>query len=194
MIKYIFMTEESSMEVALKNILPKISILFTDNRIFRIIPHQGKQDLERSLPTKLRAYKDNKFIQHKFIVVRDKDSGNCSKIKENLNQICINQDRNDVLIRIAIHELESWFLGDLIAIDNAYNTKLAKHQNVKKFRNPDKLANPSQELSKILNMNSKISWSKKISKEMNIDNNKSLSFNYFISGVRRLLGTVTHLG
>ncbi len=181
------MTEEKSMKETLQVILPKIHNSFENKDYFRILPHEGKQDLEKSIPIKLRAWKDNKSIQYKFIIVRDKDSGNCYQIKENIKNLCFSAGREDVLIRIAIHELESWFFGDLKAIDRAYNSKLSKHRKTSKFRDPDKLANPSEELSKILNSYSKISWSKKISKEMDIENNSSRSFNEFVSGVRKII-------
>lgn len=191
MIKYIFMTEEKSMEETLKNILPKISDYFNESLNYKIIPHEGKQDLEKSIPKKLRAWKDNKDISYKFIILRDKDSGDYNKIKENLRKLCMESGRGDVLIRIAIHELESWFLGDLKAIDKAYNIKKSKEQNKSKYKNPDKLANPSQELARILKNKSKISWAKNISKFMDITNNKSHSFNVFIKGVRSLLKTAS---
>ncbi|MFT5163871.1 MAG: hypothetical protein ACI9FJ_002468, partial [Alteromonadaceae bacterium] len=39
------------------------------------------------------------------------------------------------LIRIAVHELESWFLGDLTAVGKAFHDpKLAAKQQGKKFR------------------------------------------------------------
>ncbi len=181
------MTEERSMEETLKNILPQISDYFLDSNNFRIIPHQGKQDLEKSIPRKLKAWKDNSYMQYKFIIIRDKDSGDWRKIKENLKNLAILSGRDDVLIRIAIHELESWFLGDLKAIDKAFNKQFFKKVKNKKYRDPDKLANPSEELSKLLKNRSKLLWAKTISQYMDIKNNSSKSFNIFISGVENLL-------
>ncbi len=187
MVKYIFMTEERSMEEALLNILPKIDIFFKNKENFQIIPHEGKQDLEKSIPRKIRAWRDTSYIQYKFIIIRDNDNSDCLNVKNKLNQLCVDNDRNNVLIRIAMQELESWFLGDLNAVDQAFKTKMSSKQNTRKFRNPDSINNPSQVLSKLLNNKSKISWSKNISNYMNINNNKSTSFNVFKSGVLNLL-------
>lgn len=187
MIKYIFMTEERSMEEALKNLLPKINDCFKNDAFFKIIPHDGKQDLEKSIPRKLRAWKDNKELQYKFIIIRDQDSGDYFKIKEKLKKMCSDAGRNDALIRIAIHELESWFLGDLPAIDSAFSLNLHKKAKEKKYRDPDKLGNPSEILSKILNNKSKMNWARNISEFMNINNNNSKSFNMFVTGVQSLI-------
>ncbi len=183
------MTEEKSMGETLKILLPKIHHKFKQKENFKIIPHEGKQDLEKSIPIKIRGCKNNDIITYKFIIVRDKDSGDCHKIKKKLQELCLNAGRADALIRIAIHELESWYLGDLIAIDRTYGTKLSKKRNTRRYRNPDNLANPSQELAKILSNKSKISWAKNIPNQMNIDKNNSESFNSFVNGVRSLVET-----
>ncbi len=73
------------------------------------------------------------------------------KLKQRLKDLCQQAGKPDALIRIVCHELESWFLGDLAAVENAFNIKgLAKQQNHKKFRDPDRLANASEELGKLV--------------------------------------------
>lgn len=47
----VFLLEEPSMKVALEGLLPRI--LPGEN--FRLIAHEGKQDLAKSIPRKLRA-------------------------------------------------------------------------------------------------------------------------------------------
>ena len=51
MIQFVFMVEEVSMEECLKNLLPQI--LPDDIPVPIIIPHEGKKDLEKSIPRKL---------------------------------------------------------------------------------------------------------------------------------------------
>ncbi len=92
----IFLLEELSMKEMLKVILPKI---IPDEITYKCIPHEGKQNLEKSIPRKLQALKNVK----KFIIVRDKDRGDCIEIKQKLSQLCQQANRPDTLIRIPCH-------------------------------------------------------------------------------------------
>ena len=178
--QYVFMTEEVSMERFLKIALDKI--LPIDQEIHHlIIPHEGKQDLEKSIPRKLRAWKNNNDIRYQFIIVRDKDSGNCAEIKTRISSLCRKAGRDDTFIIIVIHELESWFLGDLNAVEKAYKINgIAKKQKQRLYRNPDAIANASEQLAHICNDTTKISRAENITLKMDFDNNLSQSFNYFI--------------
>ena len=180
----VFMTEETSMEaflnIALKKLLP-------DNLNFMVIPHEGKQDLEKSIPIKLRAWKNNDQIHYRFIIIRDKDSGDCVIIKENLKSLCAKAGRKDAIVIIAIHELESWFIGDLHAIGVSYKiTGLHKKQYKNPYRNPDSIANASERLFKLSKDKTKVARARKITKEMNFQENKSCSFQYFLSKIEEL--------
>ena len=51
-------------------------------------------------------------------MTRDKDSGDCRSIKRKMAQKVQNSGKMDkTLIRIACHELESFYLGDLSAVE-----------------------------------------------------------------------------
>jgi len=180
----VFLLEEESMKVLLDILLPKI---LPQSILFKCIPHEGKNDLDKSIPRKLKAWKiPNTY----FIVVRDKDSANCIDVKKRLTKLCTNAGRPDTLVRIACHELESWFLGDLLAVEKAFKiSKLSKKQQQKKYKNPDNLANASQELEKLVKGYRKVSGAKKIAPYLTIENNKSESFNIFIKGVKNLVST-----
>lgn len=93
------------------------------------------------------------------------------------------------LIRTPCHELESWFLGDLAAIDKVFGTNLQKLQNKRKFCDPDKLANAKEELKKYVNHYQQISGARAIALQMSLTNNRSHSFRVFISGILKLLST-----
>ena len=178
MLKLVLMVEEPSMEISLNNILPQI-ITDKEEFDFQVIPHSGKSDLEKSIPRKLRAW-------HKFIIIRDQDNGDCIKIKEKLQKLCNENHRPDSIIRIVCQELESWFIGDLAAIEKATGI-LIKNKNKSKYRNPDKLGNPSEEIKKIcLGEYSKIDKARKISKELSLKENRSHSYNIFISTIKNL--------
>lgn len=178
----VFLLEEESMKALLDILLPKI---LPESVMFQCIPHEGKQDLEKSIPRKLKAWKTPDTY---FVIVRDKDSANCLDVKKRLVALCSEAGRSDSLVRIACHELESWFLGDLTAVGQAFNLpKLMKKQNSKKYKKPDNLANASQELEKLIKGYRKVSGAKKIAHYLTIERNHSQSFLCFISGVQSLI-------
>ncbi len=184
MTELVFFLEEPSAQEMLKGLLPRI---LPPHISCRYIVFEGKQDLEKRLPIRLRAWKDPTA---KFIVIRDKDSGNCIEIKESLRQKCINAGHNNVLIRIICHELESFYLGDLRAVGEAFGMEKLANQQVKaKFRDPDQLANPSQELKKLVPHYQKVSGSRTISPFLDVTTNCSTSFNVLITGLKKIVKT-----
>jgi hypothetical protein len=178
----VFLLEEPSAREMLLGVLPR---LVPGDIQFRFIVFQGKQDLERNLESKLRGWLMPDSL---FIVIRDQDSGNCLDIKTNLKSICTRSGKENVLIRIACRELESFYLGDLAAIEKGLGIKgLKRHQQGKKFRAPDALGNPSEELIKITNNKYyKISGSRLIAPHLSLTSNKSTSFNVLLSGLKKL--------
>lgn len=177
----VFFLEEQSAKEMLLGVLPKI---LPDSVHRKFVTCEGKQHLDKSLPIKLRAW-NNPNTQ--FVVIRDQDHGDCTKIKNDLLAECKKANKPNVLIRIACHELESFYLGDLSAVSKSIGpNNLGKLQNQAKYRNPDRLSNPLQELTKLAPSYQKILGSRKISPNLNIDNNRSDSFRALISGVRRL--------
>lgn len=178
----VFLLEEISMKAVLDEILPS---MLPEGYTFQTIKHEGKTDLEKSIPRKLRAFR---IPGVQFVVLRDQDNSDCKEVKQRLMQLCFEGGRTDALVRVVCHELESWFLGDLSAVEKAFNYKgIARKQDRAQFRNPDRLANPCEVLQKIVPEYQKYSGSKEIAKYMNIDANCSLSFNAFIKGIRKLV-------
>ncbi len=182
MSQIVFFLEEPSAEQMLKGVLPKI---LPQTIIPRFVVFEGKQDLEKHLPMRLRAWQNPDAL---FVVMRDQDSGDCTAIKRGLVKKCTDSGKPDTLVRIACRELESFYLGDLKSVSQAIGpTNIEKHQNKAKFRNPDTLASPSQELKKLAPSYQKVSGSRVIGPMLDLDNNKSTSFNALINGVRRLI-------
>jgi hypothetical protein len=178
----VFLLEESSMEETLKGLLPRILPI---NTPLKYIKFQGKQDLEKNLKRKLRGY-----LVHgaRFVVLRDQDSGDCRAIKQRLRELCIQSNRPDTLIRIVCRELESWFLGDLAAVETALGISgLSQRQSEKKFRSPDKHNNAKQILTNLTDGKYRaISSSRAIGPHLNLEENTSHSFRVFIQGVKNL--------
>ncbi len=181
------LTEEVSMEETLKVLLPRLlPAKWVLGQNYFIRPHEGKSDLQKSIPRKMKVF-SNYHERAGLIIVHDQDSNDCKVLKNKLRSICEQNGTCKVLIRIACQELEAWYLGDMDAIKQAYpNFAIEKHKNKAKFRNPDKL-NAYDELQKILPEFQKIASAREISKKISISEstNKSTSFNQFISGVYR---------
>lgn len=185
MSQIVFFLEEPSAKAMLEGVLPK---LLPEGVSPKYVVFEGKQDLEKRLPIRLRAWQN---ADAKFIVMRDQDSGDCVEIKNNLVAKCREAGKPDTLIRIACHELESFYLGDLESVASSIGpNNLGRQQNKAKFRNPDNLNNAAQELKKLAPSYQKVSGSRAIGPHLDIDNNRSTSFNALIAGVRRLIGEV----
>jgi len=68
MSRVVFLLEERSMKILLEELLPRL----VPGMPFICIPHEGKQDLEKSISRKLRAWREPGA---RFVVVRDNDGG-----------------------------------------------------------------------------------------------------------------------
>ncbi|MEB3189308.1 MAG: DUF4276 family protein [Snowella sp.] len=175
--------EEPSAQEMLKGILPRLGI---PENSFKIIIFQGKQDLDRRLLNILKAWQQPNSV---FLILRDQDSGDCQKLKQELLTKLKNSGKIG-LVRIVCRALESFYLGDLKAVEQALKIpKLAQLQNNRKFRDPDRLNNPDQELIKLTKNNyQKVSGSRAISPYLDLTANKSYSFNILIAGITQITG------
>ena len=182
--KLVFFLEERSMKELLDGILPKI---LPDGITFKTIPHEGKSDLEHSLPIKLRVWNEPNTS---FVVVHDQDSNNCIEFKKKLIDLCAGFGKK-VLIRIPCHELEAWYWGDLDAVSMAYNKNLNLLKNKRKYQNPDRIEHPKIELQRFLPKMWQINGARRMSQYMDINKNTSHSFRVFVQGVLALCSNDT---
>ncbi len=182
MSELVFLLEEPSAKSMLEGLLPR---LLPGDLTIRYIVFEGKSDLESQLVRRLRHYR---APDARFIVLRDKDAADCHTVKAGLLEKCRQANRANALVRIACHELESWYLADLAAVEQALGLSgLAATQNKKKFRAPDELANAAEELVKITGQRyQKVGGSRAIGPLLNLDNQRSRSFAVFVDGIRRL--------
>lgn len=185
MMRLVFFLEESSAQIMLQEFLPKILPPGTECRYH---PFNGKHDLEKQLPRKLRHYCDD-GIECKFIIIRDQDSADCVEVKAKLKAIAVNAHRNDAIICIACRELESWYLADLKAVGIAYNLPtLYLKQTKSKYRLTDSIQSPSHELRTLTNgLYQKQMGSQRIAPHLDPDNQRSASFKYL---VEKILGLI----
>lgn len=195
MMRIEFLVEEASTAEILRAILPQIMPepwVLDENYFIR--PHEGKKDLQKSIPRKVKAF--GKFPQKVGIVVlQDQDSSDCKELKANLVRLCANHanENTPYLVRIACHELEAWYIGDMDALEAVFPRFNAKnYKNKAIFRNPDACVNPKNELKRILGEYSQLQKAKEMGAQMAINKNKSESFNQFIRGVKLFIENHPH--
>ena len=185
MMTLVFFLEELSAKEMLNGILPKI---LPDNIQSRFVVFEGKQDLEKQLVRRLRLWRTPNC---RFFVLRDQDSGDCRLIKRNLLNKCNEANKTNTIVRIACHELESFYLGDLHAVYKGLKLSgLSKLQNKRKYREPDNLLNPAQESVALTNnYYQKVSGSRAISKYLSLEENCSHSFNVLVKAIIAVIDT-----
>jgi Domain of unknown function (DUF4276) len=181
------LTEEASMENFLRGILPDVlpDGFKIDQNCF-IRPHEGKSDLQKSIPKKLKAYS---HFPHpvKLIIIHDQDSNDCIKLKAGLMALCSNTHNIPILVRIACRELENWYLGDLPALDKVYpEMKALNKATKKKYSDPDRVFG-AFELNQLSKKFSKSHASREIYKYMDLESNTSISFQHLIQGIESFL-------
>ncbi|MBO4794430.1 MAG: DUF4276 family protein [Deltaproteobacteria bacterium] len=178
--KLVFLLEERSMKELLDSILPRI---IPEAVPFQTIPHQGKHDLMKSIPIKLRAWNEPDVV---FVIVHDQDANDCIALKKELSGIC-GKTGKQFLIRIPCQELEAWYWGDLPAVSAAFGKDIAPLSKKRKFREPDAIKDPKEELKKLLPGMGQIEAARKIGPHMTMESNTSHSFQVFIRGIQKLV-------
>lgn len=193
------LVEEQSMEEALKILLPR---MLPSETTYRILNFQGKQNLLKQLPVRLRGYK---WIpdDYRIVVLLDEDRQDCVALKRHLESAAqqvglstktsAGSSRFQVLNRIIVEELESWFLGDFEAMRQAYPR--LPESLPRKFNNPDAVSGGTWEsLEKTMQRCGyfkggylKVEAARKISAHMDPKRNRSRSFQVFCEGLLAMM-------
>ncbi len=180
----VFLLEEESAKALLETLLPR---LLDPSIQPRLIPFEGKQDLEKRMAGKLRAYLNP---QARFIVMRDQDSTpDCHTIKTRLLAKCAEAGRESVtLVRIVCRALETFYLADLEAVGKALVIRhLSGQQGSAKFRAPDYMESPDQELGKLSNhAYQKVRDSRLLGNLLDLTNTRSSSFVNLLGAIKRM--------
>ncbi len=161
-------------------------------------PPVGAQGLLSVLPAKLRAYGREQDDNLVVVVLVDLDARpDCRIFKQSLVQVldyCPQKPR--CLFRIAIEEMEAWFLGDraalLLAYPDADRRVLQQYQQdsqcgtweilVRAVMHEDHL--PQHRSPKMMELKRRIAAN--ISRYMDVEKNLSPSFQCFRDGLRRM--------
>lgn len=192
--------EEPSAEAALSNLLPRI----LPDHTFQFIVFQGKNDLLNNLESRLRGYRMWLPDDWRIVVLVDEDREDCQQLKLRLETVALRVGLSTksqaaggvfkVLNRIAVEELEAWFLGDVAALRQEFPRLPASLAQQRGLRDPDAVTGGTWEtLERILQRYGyystgylKIEAARQISRWMDPDRNRSHSFQVFSRGLQAL--------
>lgn len=198
-----FLVEEPSAEEALKHLLPR---LISRRAHWKLINLGSKYKLLKVLTKRLTAYR--RRIEQgedlRIVVLVDLDNDECEALKRQLEGAA--QDaglttksapaangRFLLVNRIVIEELESWFIGDPVALREAFSSLPRIDANKGIFRNPDN-GGSWEALHRFLKKHGiykrsypKIDAARRIAPKLDVHANRSRSFRVFVQGVEALL-------
>lgn len=200
--KLIVFVEEYSIEAVLAQLLPNL----LGDIEFQIIRFQCKDDLLRQAPARLRGYASWLPDTWRILVLVDRDDDDCAQLKAQLETMAADAglltktqaqgQRFQVANRIAIEELEAWFFGDWTAVQAAYPRVPATIPQKSGFRNPDGIAGGTWEaLERVLKRAGyfstglrKLELARSVAGHMDIQRNRSRSFQAFVEAVTAAKG------
>ena len=197
-----FLLEERSAEAALTAILPKILV---DDVTFDFHVFEGKQDLLKQLPLRLKGYRRWIPNNWRIFVLIDEDRQDCQELKARLERAAReagfwtkshpNSDGDfQIVNRLAVEELEAWFFGDVEALRNAYPRVSKTLHNRQKYRDPDAITGGTWEaLERLLkgyypNFLPKGVVAQNVAPHMEPSRNRSRSFQVFVEGLKACVG------
>lgn len=212
------LVEDRSGSIALEHVLKKILGANNAVHSWRVHPYRGigrvpkdlrsekdprKRLLLDRLPRLLQGYGRSlgDVDPSAVIVVVDSDARDCRAFKrELLDVLDACNPRPRTLFRIAVEESEAWLLGDRDAVKAAYpgarDSVLDRYVQDSICGTWEVLADAihpgrSACLKKLgypVAGQAKCEWAEKIAPQMDVDRNRSRSFQVFRDGVRRLAG------
>ncbi|TVR78070.1 MAG: DUF4276 family protein [Rhodospirillales bacterium] len=198
--------EEPSAEEALRHLLPKV---VGGRATFKVVNYGSKRSLLNKLPSRLQAYaariRDGERL--KIVILVDRDSDDCRQLKARLERMVSQAGLASkaapdgdadfvVATRLAIEELEAWFLGDERAVRSAF-PRVPPFARKARFRDPDAITGGTWEaLHRLLKRHGsypevfpKIEVARRIAPHLDVNTNRSASFRTFCGGVEALLAS-----
>lgn len=151
-----FLVEEPSIEAALRAMVPKI----IGQTSFQIYPHGGKSALLCRLQARLNGYGHWLREDWRIVVLIDRDQENCIALKQRIVAMVRNAGLLprgggparpfNVLTRIVVEELESWYFGDWLAMCTVYPRLPATLPHKPRYRDPDAIPNAWETLERVM--------------------------------------------
>lgn len=196
--KLYFHTEEESMIIVLETIVDKVLGARISYQFIQR-PHNGKHNLLKEIATDFKNYAEQWKDSQDFrvIVLVDRDRDDCKNLNNTILKIAVEQGlpcdplHNPIvplLTVIVIQELESWFLGDMKAIQTLFPNVVENPYFQTTYTTTDQIENPKEELLLVLQyyghfLNyerlSAKTMAKKLAPHMTPDSNRSASFQFF---------------
>lgn len=170
----------------------------------KVHPHQGKGSLPRpgeapdprrrgllcQLPQTLRGLgKGLDPAVDRVLVLVDADADDCRALKGALTDVLATiEPRPVVLFRIAVEELEAFYLGDLAALAHAYpsfDRELARRYP------PDDIFGTAEHFGRVVGDGglNKVAWATEMGRRLttSAERSRSPSFRALVTGLRRLM-------
>jgi hypothetical protein len=211
-----FLVEDESGKIALKSLVERIFNEDDTKHSFRVFSYKGvghipkrmtrgvdvkNRMLLNNLPRLLKGYgRSQQNFKTAVVVVVDLDTRNCEAFKKEL--LAVLADCNPApmaLFRIAIEEMEAWLLGDRYAVTTAYPKAKKKYLDLYK---QDSICGTWELLADAIYPGgatalkkegwpapgrAKCKWAENIAPHVDVEANKSRSFQVFRDGVRNLV-------
>lgn len=197
------LVEEPSAEAVLKVLLPRI---VKGRATFKIINLGSKHALLKKLASRLRGYATrlSEGEDLRIVVLVDRDQDDCLALKAALERAARDAGLTTksaatgtqpftVVTRIAIEELESWFLGDPAALRATFPRLPEINLRTAPFRNPEN-GGSWEALHRYLKKHGyypgtfpKIDAARRIAAHLNPGTNRARSFNVFCEGLAACL-------
>ncbi|MDT3399074.1 DUF4276 family protein [Streptomyces sp. B1866] len=198
--------EEPSAEAVLRILLPRLVPGATEDVDFALRVYNGKADLLRKLPSRLRGYASwAAGADVRILVLLDRDDDDCVELKRRLDHMAAQAgltvhrsgarcDGGAFKARIACEEIEAWYLGDPEALRKVY-PRMKNFEQRRGLRDVDAVTGGTWEkLEKLLqdahyfpNGLRKLELARSLAPELSLDSNTSSSFRQFCRAVRELL-------
>ena len=190
--------EEPSAEAFFRGFFPRI---LPDGVTWNPIVFQGKSDLLLNLVKRLKGYKAWLPADWRIVVLVDEDREDCRELKNKLEAaaraaalVTKTSARNgqfQVLNRIAVEELEAWFLGDSPSLVAAYPGISPNFGTKVAYRDPDGIRGGTWEaLERLLQKAGhfpgglpKIEVAREMGARINPVAGASRSFQQFVNGI-----------
>lgn len=198
---------EGTSDVPILRVILERRFGLQEDHDFRIFPHGGlgripknpaatppphRRQLLDQLPAKLRGFERSYGTHLKWyvvLVVVDNDGRNCFQFKADLVSLAQNVSPRPkmVLFRIAMQELEAWYLADRDAVKAAYpDADLARLPT-----RPEAVTDAAERFASILGrpgMLSKTAWAEAIAPHLALHPPVAASLQALIAGIGRELG------
>jgi hypothetical protein len=139
------LVEDPSTEAALRTLLPR----YLQGVTFEVYPHQGKDDLLKKLPQRLRGYAAWLPDNWRIVVLVDRDDDDCVQLKRHMENCAAKAGLSTpsrrantyaVVNRIAIEELEAWYFGDWDAVREVFPKVSATVSAQSAYRDSDAIS------------------------------------------------------